>query len=181
MPPAARTPVRKDRPDVHHEPRNTPVVFCGPGIPRGKRSEAFAYQFDIYPTVCELLDIRPPGAIDGLSLAPIIRGKATSVRSAVYLSDLPWGRWLTGNAQWRLFFMDTPRGRSYRLHNLQSDPLERTNLAADPAYAAKIKELMVPVAEEQKRMAGALPPAFMPPQDGPPRGPQPPPAAPATQ
>ena len=37
-----------------------PLIFCGPGVPRGLRSEAHCYLFDIYPTLCDLLGLPIP-------------------------------------------------------------------------------------------------------------------------
>ncbi len=32
-----------------------PLVFAGPGVPRGVRTDAFAYLLDLFPTLCELV------------------------------------------------------------------------------------------------------------------------------
>ena len=46
-----------------------PLVFAGPGIPRGT-SDALVYLFDIYPTVCDLVGAEVPEEIDGQELPP---------------------------------------------------------------------------------------------------------------
>ena len=48
-----------------------PLIFRGPGIPRGSRSEAQCYLRDLYPTVCDLAGIPVPPTVQGRSLARI--------------------------------------------------------------------------------------------------------------
>ena len=45
-----------------------PLVFAGPGLPRGVRTEAFAYLLDIFPTLCELTGTPVP-ASGGVALS----------------------------------------------------------------------------------------------------------------
>ena len=49
-----------------------PLVFAGPGIRHGE-SDAFAYLFDIFPTVCDLVGIRAASQLDGKSFVAIAR------------------------------------------------------------------------------------------------------------
>lgn len=58
-----------------------PLIFAGPDevILKGK-TKAFAELVDIYPTLCELTNIPKPVHLEGDSLAPILCGKAQSVK-----------------------------------------------------------------------------------------------------
>ncbi|MCX7006671.1 MAG: sulfatase-like hydrolase/transferase [Kiritimatiellaeota bacterium] len=62
---------------------HVPLVFAGPGIPHGT-SDAFAYLFDVYPTVCELTGTPVPPAVESQSLLPVITGKKTGVRDVAF-------------------------------------------------------------------------------------------------
>ena len=62
-----------------------PLVFSGPGIPKGTKNDALAYLLDIFPTVCGLVDIDSPDNIDGVSLKDAINNPEQEVRDCVYL------------------------------------------------------------------------------------------------
>ena len=36
---------------------HVPLIMCGPGIPENQRSETFCYLLDIYPTLCDLVEM----------------------------------------------------------------------------------------------------------------------------
>jgi arylsulfatase A-like enzyme len=140
--------------NLYEEAMNVPVIFCGPGIPQGKASDAFAYHFDIYPTVCELTGAKPPEAIDGRSLVPVMQGKVQAVRDAIFLAYRDVQRSVR-RGQWKL--IRYPEVNKTQLFDLAADPFEMKDLAADPAQADRIKELMALLAEEQKRYGDTLP------------------------
>ena len=47
---------------------NTPLVLAGPGFPAGTRRTGLAANLDIYPTVLEVLGLRPSSPLEGRSL-----------------------------------------------------------------------------------------------------------------
>jgi len=48
---------------------HVPLILSGPGIARGRRSDAFVYLLDIYPTLCDLVGLLTPGSVEGVSFA----------------------------------------------------------------------------------------------------------------
>ena len=68
---------------VYEEAQRVPLIFRGPGVPAGGSSPAMVYGFDIFPSLCNLLDLSIPGDIQGKSLKGIIDGKAKKVRDGV--------------------------------------------------------------------------------------------------
>lgn len=64
---------------------HVPLIISG-GLPPqpGKRYNAFSYIHDIYPTICDLVNVPKPSTIDGKSLKPIIDGKKEQVRDYTY-------------------------------------------------------------------------------------------------
>ena len=61
------------------------LIMRGPGGYLGGRvSDALVSQVDIFPTLCELLGIEPPGWLQGVSLMPLIRSEQEAVREAVF-------------------------------------------------------------------------------------------------
>ena len=71
--------------NIYEDGMKVPLIFTGPGIPRG-RSDAFAYLFDIFPTLADLAGLTRPAGLDARSLAPVIRGESQGVRDAVFLA-----------------------------------------------------------------------------------------------
>jgi len=63
-----------------------PLIFAGPGIPRGERRDAFCYLLDIYPTLCELTRTEIPSSVEGKSLLPVIKDPGAQVRDTLYFA-----------------------------------------------------------------------------------------------
>jgi len=140
--------------NLYEDSMRVPVIFAGPGVPQGKASDAFAYHFDIYPTICELTGATAPADIDGKSLLGVMQGKAEGVRDAILLGYKGFQRSVR-RGQWKL--IRYPEVNKTQLFDLQADPREIQDLAGDPALADKVKELMALMAAEQKRFGDGQP------------------------
>ncbi len=55
-----------------------------PGYPSGMATDALVSQIDVFPTICDVLQIPQPKWIQGQSLYPLLRGETTHVRDAVF-------------------------------------------------------------------------------------------------
>jgi N-acetylglucosamine-6-sulfatase len=99
---------------------------------------------DVAPTIAALAGVSPPGPVDGRSLAPIVRGDASTIerRTGMFLDwaggDVvpPW----SGIRTQRDVFVRYADGDE-ELYDLRADPDELRNLAADPA-AAELRRRM---------------------------------------
>jgi len=143
--------------NLYEDSMKVPVIVAGPGIPKGKASDAFAYHFDIYPTICEMTGAKAPADIDGKSLVPVMQGvvaRAEGVRNAIFLAYKDVQR-AVRCGPWKL--IRYPQVNKTQLFDLGADPRETKDLAGDPAHAAKIKELTALLAAEQKRFGDTLP------------------------
>jgi arylsulfatase A-like enzyme len=143
--------------NLYEDSMKVPVILAGPGIPKGKASDAFAYHFDIYPTVCELTGAKMPQDIDGKSLMPVMQGvvaRAGGVRDTIFLAYKDVQR-AVRYGQWKL--IRYPEVNVTQLFDLEADSYETKNLADDPAQADRVKELMKILAEEQKRFGDKAP------------------------
>ena len=124
-----------------------PLVFAGPGIPAGKTTDAFAYHFDIMPTVLDLVGVPVPKDIDGKSLAGVIHGKSDGVRDVIFLAYKDIQR-AVRKGPWKL--LRYPKVDKTQLFNLADDPYETKDLAGDPAQADRVKEMLALMAAQQK-------------------------------
>ncbi len=61
------------------------LIVRGPGgFEGGRVIDSLVGHIDIFPTVCDLLGIEPPPWLQGVSLMPMIRGEAVSVRDEIF-------------------------------------------------------------------------------------------------
>lgn len=115
-----------------------PLIFAGPGIPTGERRAQYAYLLDIYPTLCEMLDVARPETVEGESLADIIANDGPPVREELYfaLTDL-----LRGYKDRRhKLILSSYRDRNHvQLFDVVEDPWEMTDLAEDPKHAGLVQ------------------------------------------
>jgi len=108
-----------------------PLVFHFPGRIPALESDLQPRLVDLTPTILDLLDLPAIQGIDGLSLAPILAGRALDIPPAITETYLPWifFGWapLTGirTNGWKL--VDAPRPE---LYDLKTDPNELNNIIA---------------------------------------------------
>jgi arylsulfatase A-like enzyme len=140
--------------NLYEHSMGVPLIFSGPGIPKGQSSEAFVYLFDVYPTVCELIGAKAPEGLDGKSLAPIIQGKTENVRNTIFLAYRDLQR-AVRRGRWKLLVY--PQINKIQLFDLQQDQYETKNLADDPSQAARIEELLAVMREQQKLFGDTQP------------------------
>jgi N-acetylglucosamine-6-sulfatase len=125
--------------------RNPLLMRYPPRIPAGSRPEGLALTVDVAPTVLDLAGVPISPSIQGRSLVPLFRGTPAGWRQAVlvefYTNEQPFPHLL--DMDYRA--VRTPRYKYIHwvkypdqdeLYDLQSDPMERRNLAADPALAS---------------------------------------------
>lgn len=134
-----------------YEHFKSPLVFAGPGIPKGK-SDALVYLFDIFPTLCDLSGIAVPAVCEGTSLTPVLRGEKAKVRDVLVAAYRNVQR-MVRDERWKLIAYNAGGMKNVQLFDLANDPDELKNLADDPAHAATRKRLERLLAEERKRWA----------------------------
>ncbi|MBN9659590.1 MAG: sulfatase [Acidobacteria bacterium] len=61
------------------------LMMRGPGgFLGGKVSDAMVSHLDVYPTLCETLELPKPAWLEGRPLTPLVKGSATSIRDEVF-------------------------------------------------------------------------------------------------
>lgn len=61
------------------------LILRGPdGFSGGRVCDALVSHIDLYPTLCDLLEIEPPEWLEGHSILPIIRGEAEKVNEQIF-------------------------------------------------------------------------------------------------
>lgn len=153
--------------NVYEPSAKVPLILSGPGIRQG-RSGAMVYLMDLPPTLCELANVPAPPGMDGRSFASVLCGEAGHARRTIFYAYLDVQRAIR-DERWKL--IRYPQINKTQFFDLQNDPDELHDLAADPAVFAPRENLLLQLADAQGQFGDALPlcvekpgdPAFHPP------------------
>ena len=69
---------------MYEELVRVPLVIAWPQKIRPARSDALVSLIDLFPTLCDLTGVPPPGRIDGVSLRPVLEQRSARVREMVF-------------------------------------------------------------------------------------------------
>ena len=125
-----------------------PLVIAGPGLPEGERIDQRVYMQDVVPTTIEWAG-GDTDALDFQSLMPLVAGNPDAARPAIYGAYLDRQRMITAG-DWKLIVY--PKANAVRLYNVASDPEELTDLAADPAQADRVQQLLAQLRDLQQQL-----------------------------
>ena len=122
-----------------------PLLFRPAGGTAVRDAPAPVEFVDLFPTLCDLAGLPVPASLHGRSLVPILDGSADRVRDGaltVFKSRGSLG-YSYRTDRYRLTLWVNKRGKvaATELYDYGADPLETTNVAGDPAYAAVAAEL----------------------------------------
>ena len=145
-----------------------PYIVKGPGIKPGTRAQGNIYLLDSLSTLCDLASIKPPESIEGTSFVPVLKQQQSTVRDVlygVYNGGTKPGMRSVRKGDWKLIKYDVLDGsvRETQLFNLAANPHEylaqhqqsgplQTNLANDPRYAEKRKQMEALLLSEMRRL-----------------------------
>lgn len=138
---------------VFEHSMRTPLVISGPGIPQGKSTTAFTYLLDLFPTLCDVLEIQPPADLEGASLRPLWEGKVDRIRDSVFLPYIQVQR-AVRDERWKLIAY--PKIGHLQLFDLQTDPHEITNVVDQPANAPHVARLQGLMKQWQQKVGDKL-------------------------
>ena len=118
-----------------------PLIFAGPGVPKGRRSDAYAYLLDIFPTLCELTGTPRPASVEGHSLVGAMRDPAATVRDSLYFAYVSSQRAVKNRSHKLIEYAARDSGRQTQLFDLRNDPWETQNLVGTPGADAIVADL----------------------------------------
>ena len=114
-----------------------PLILSGPGIPAGQ-SPALCYLYDVYPTLCELAHLPWPPAVEGKSLAPIMRGEQDGIRDSILCAYRDVQRSVS-DERWKL--ITYPKARRVQLFDLASDPHELNDVSERADHENRVADM----------------------------------------
>jgi iduronate 2-sulfatase len=144
---------------LFEESSRVPLIITAPGRTKaGGVARTPVSHVDLYPTLAGLCNIPAPANLQGQDLAPILADPSVPGRgwaltqvtrgggpraTASSPKNAAGGRFFgytLRTARWRYTEWDEGR-RGRELYDHDTDPMEQTNLAAEPAHAATVAEL----------------------------------------
>lgn len=137
----------------YEEAVRVPLLVRGPGVPAGVRLQQLVANIDLAPTFAAIAGTQPPGPVDGVSLLPLLEGRAAA--PGVWREALLLEGWADGEAavpeyralrsQERLYIEYATGERE--LYDLAQDPFQLSNL-----QASSPPEVVRPLAERLRRL-----------------------------
>ncbi len=155
-----------------------PFIVKGPGVKAGSRAQGNIYLLDVLATLCDIGGVPPPETNEGLSFRPVLEGKRDAVRDVLYGAYSGGGKPGIRSVLkdgWKLIQYEAYDGATREIqlfHIAQNaheflpqhrDPavtaltgitpqVHQTNLAKDPAHAAKLGEMRALLLAEMRRL-----------------------------
>ncbi|RIJ46453.1 hypothetical protein D1614_18755 [Maribellus luteus] len=128
-----------------------PFVISGPGIPENEKREALNYLFDVFPTLCELVDIESPETVQGRSFAASINDENKTHRESMTYGYKEFMR-AYRKENLKLIEYLVKGERHSQFFNLDQDPYEKNNLVAQEEYSLKYLEMKEVMVQEMKAL-----------------------------
>ena len=110
-----------------------PLIMCGPGIPENQKREAYIYLLDIFPTLCELIDVPVPATVEGISFKGALADPQSKTREDLYFAYTDKIR-AVKNERFKLMEFVFQGKKTEMLFDLDSDPNEMANLIGTAGY-----------------------------------------------
>ena len=130
------------------------MMVVGPGIPKGKTLDQDVYLQDIMATSLELAGVEKPDYVQFNSFMDIIKGeRAESHYNGIYGAYIDVQRMIRKDGFKLLIY---PKIDKVLLFDMEKDPNEMNDLAANPEYKEKVKSLFADLLELQKTMDDEL-------------------------
>ena len=121
------------------ESTRVPLIVVAPGITQpGSRSDVPVSLLDLYPTLTELAGLPTPDHVEGLSLLPLLEDPGVSLERGAVVTTYGYRNHAVSSDGYRYIVYSDG---SEELYDLESDPHEWTNRAADPALSTVRAEL----------------------------------------
>ena len=117
-----------------------PMLWTGPGISKNMVSSAYCYLTDIYPTLCDVLNIDRPDTVEGDSFARCLTNPDEQLHKELFFGFADIQR-AVSDTHYKLIEYNVDGVRHTQLYDLEKDPWEMKNLADEPDFQSIKTEL----------------------------------------
>lgn len=133
---------------AHEESIRIPLVIHDPRDQRKTTHslDKLALNIDLAPTILSYGGIRAPDQMQGRSLLPLLSGQSKGWRNDFFYEHhfiptrIPESEAVRGE-RWKYIHWLAPKPGIEELYDLQSDPMERQNLAGMPSHRKRLAEM----------------------------------------
>ncbi|MDB6136820.1 MAG: hypothetical protein JWM59_5063 [Verrucomicrobiales bacterium] len=134
----------------YEESIRLPLVVFDPRLPaaaRGRTCGAMTLNIDFAPTFLTMAGLPVPEGMQGRDLTPLLAGKAPADWRTEFFYEHHFGPKIIPPSEgvrtlrWSYLRWLAPNPEQEELYDLDADPLESKNLAADPAHADTLQSL----------------------------------------
>ena len=130
-----------------------PLVMAGPGIPKGRKSDALCYLLDVAPTLHELAGVPAAASFEGKSLTAAFKNNAEPVRDSIFCAYKDLQRSIR-DREWKLIWY--PKTDVRQLFHLAADPHETNDVAAAAANLSRLLNLRERMRGWQEQLSDPL-------------------------
>ena len=130
---------------IHEESIRVPLIVFDPRRSAGRREE-MALNVDLAPTLLDLAGVAPPSGMEGESLVPLLRGEPSEWREDFLVEhrfdheQIPKCEGVRGARYvYVRYYEQEPIFEE--LYDLETDPREANNLAADPSLVGTLARM----------------------------------------
>ena len=120
---------------------HVPLVMAGPSIPSGQKRDSLVYLIDIFPTLCDLLELPIPHTVEGNSLHPTFNDSEKRIRSCLHFAFQDVQRGIRDERYKLIEYVVNGSHRKTQLFDMISDPTELHNLASDTSRSDVLHNL----------------------------------------
>lgn len=111
---------------------NVPLIWAGPGVAQGSKTDVTVSLIDMYPTLVEMCGLpQPHQKLEGESIAATLADPALAKDRSVFLPHMNPHEYAIINRNWRYIRYGED---GEELYNVLVDPNEWTNLASRPEH-----------------------------------------------
>ena len=133
--------------DLYEGGIHVPMIVRWPGTVKAETtSDHISAFWDVLPTFCEMAQVAPPNNIDGISFLPELLGQTQKQHDNLYWEfNVQGGKQAVRKGNWKMVSLNVldPTKITYELYNLETDPSEENNIAADHLdIVAEMKKIM---------------------------------------
>ena len=123
---------------LRDESAGVPLIICVPGK-QPAVCDSLTELIDLYPTTARLCGLDVPDRLQGKDISPMLDDPSVEVRDAAFSVAPSRKGFLLRDHHWAYIQYREDASGGIELFNIQEDPKQYTNLAADPPHRATVK------------------------------------------
>ena len=140
-------PLREGKGTAYEGGVRTPLIICGPEIPKGKVVDDPSITMDVFATILDILNIQKQDGNDGKSLVPVLKGEGKMAERPLFWhyphyhtqGATPYSAVRLNKWKFYYFYED---GHS-ELYDLEADLSEKTDISSRyPEKATELNQLL---------------------------------------